>query len=376
MININCKRDKDGFYLLNEIDKSEHVISTGSFSESKQSVNFWIQRDYGAPFLVKYREFPSYIFALYSELIYSEICKRNNIPCANIDVGKYGGNYCVISEDVSVGADERFDAYGLAYLSGLEKDSLYAGNGKEFRKNFYANRLYDYADKIQKTFKHIHVDENFKNDLYKIALMDLLTIQRDRNPTNIMFLLGKKDERWNQTLKVAPIFDNEFSFEFMRLSAFYLRYNIDPVEYAERTKGLISLNSMFNNECLSVSRYVTPIFGTKSKVESFRFPLCMDCEKDTFQEERKKATAILKREYDNFAKIALENKEINSLINNFDFDVFSIAEEIKEKSGFEIPEEYLDISESIIARNLKRLKNRIAKLEQNENQMVEKERGE
>lgn len=377
MININCKRDKDGLYELDDLDKTDHVIKTGRVSESKQGANFWLQRNYGASFLVKYREYPSYIFALYAELLYSGICKRNNVRCANIDVGKYKGNYCVLSEDVTIGADEKFDSYGLAYISGKSQDDVYGEDKNIFRKDFFANQLYSFAEKIQNDFKHVEIDENFLNDLYKLAVLDLMMCQRDRNPTNIMFTLGKKDENGKRTLKVAPIFDNEFCFGFMRLSAFYNHYHLDPIAYAKETEGGFSLSNLFLDASYDATCFETPIFGTKNEIERFRFPLCLDVEDSKFKNDRKKATEILKKEYDNIANIAVNNKEIGSFIENFDEDVFEVANQIKKSSGFEIPEAYLENCSMIISRNLRCLKKRIAKIKQaKENDEIGNEKGE
>lgn len=360
MIKINCERDEDGFFDIGKLDLTAHSIAFGSVSEGKSSANFWVHREDAPSFLVKHRDFPVTIFALYAELIVAEICKKNHVKCANIDAGKFDGHICVLSEDVAFGAEEKFDAYGLACLAGISRDEVFANSGKAFRKNFYADKLFEYACMIERKVNDFKVDKNFLIDLYKIAVMDLLLGQEDRNPTNIMFLIDRTDDG-KRILKVAPVFDNEFSLGFLRLGSLYQHYNVNPFDKARNNDFMVS--SILNDECHEVCKYVTPIFGTRERVERFRFPVSANCEDYRFSDSRKKSKEILKSEFNNIAIIALSNPEIYSFIQNFDANIFEIGKELKAQTGIEIPEIYLDSSEDIVMMNLKKLKTRIESME-------------
>lgn len=361
MININCERDKNGFFDIGKLDMTNHSISFGRVSETKASANFWVHREGAPSFLVKHRDFPVTIFALYAELIYAEICKKNNVKCANVDAGKFDGHICVLSEDVSVNADERFDCYGLACLSGISHEEVFADSGKDFRKNFYADKLYYFATKIERESRGgLMVDKDFLIDLYKLGVMDLLLCQEDRNPTNIMFLIDR-DEKGKRVLRVAPTFDNEFSLGLLRLGALYQHFQVNPFE--KKRENDFMIESVLSDECREVTKYVTPIFGTRERVERFSFPISSDCENLRFENERKKTKEILNSEFKNMAIVALSNPEIYSFIKNFDANIFEIGETLKKQTGIKIPEIYLDSCEDVVRRNLERLKARIEKME-------------
>lgn len=370
MININCKRDENGFYDIDGIDLFSHKIVMNTFSEKKDSFNFWCYPNHGLPFLVKYRNYPSYIFALYAELLYSGACKANGVKCADIDVGRYQNNYCVLSQDIAYSADEKLDAYGLALLAGVSQKEMLYDEKKQFREGFYADRLYQYALKVKEIFPELEIDKNFLLDLYKIAFLDLMFCQEDRNPTNIMFLIHRKGDR--RYLSVAPIFDNEFAFEFMRLAGFYLHYKLDPVEVYNDVSQRANVASLFNFECLEVSKYATPIFGTTGKVERFRFPMALNSSDDSFAIPRRTASLISKKEYENMARVICENDDMRQFVEMFDADFLQIGKQIRKEQGFEIPIEYLELCDDIFSYNFKRLKNQIKKQEK----LQEAEKGE
>ncbi len=371
MISVRCERNNRGFYDFDKIDKSNHRIVMNALSERKNSENFWCYPSYDIPFLVKYRKYPSYVFALYSELLYEGACKQNGVKCANIDVATYRGQSCVLSEDVAYHADERFNAYGLAMLAGIDREELYYNEDKTFRKGFYADRMYQYALLAKKQFKELEVDKNFLLDLYKMAFIDLMFAQEDRNPTNIMFLINKNGDK--RTLSVAPLFDNEYSFGFMRLSAFYLYNHLDPFEVMNDPVQNFGIGAVFNADCEEVARYATPIFGIHQKVDKCRFPLELSVSDKESLPFKKSANKVLKQEYESMAKIVLSNPEMKKFVDDFKVDMFAVADNVKARQHFEIPEDYAVLAQEIFEFNYKRLQKQISKMQNLES---EEEKGE
>ena len=373
MIEVRCDRNKSGLYVFDKIDRSKHRVVMNSFSEKKNSENFWCYPEYGIPFLVKYRKYPAYIFALYSELLFSGACKQNGIECANIDVGTFKGYPCVLSQDVSFGADEKINAYGLATLAGIEAEELYYNKEKTYREGFFADRLFNYANLAKDRFSELEIDKNFLLDLYKMAFIDLMFAQEDRNPTNIMFLLKKNGEK--RTLSVAPLFDNEYSFEFMRLCAFYLHNGLDPVEVMNDPVQNLGIGAMFSADCGEVAKYATPIFGTKFMVKRFRFPLGLSISENKAEPYRRCAGRILKREYENMVSIILSNPEMKKFVDNFKVDMFKVAEDVKAKQNFNIPEDCTVLAQEIFEYNYKRLQRQFKKVQKNTIEEKEEEKG-
>lgn len=375
MINIDCERDEQGFYILDSIDKNTHTICQNASQPLKNSENFWFHRNNGSSFLVKYRKYPAYIFALYAELLCEGVFKQNGVRCANVDVGKYNGQYCVLSESVISEYDESFNAHKLASLSGFDPISLLASDEDWSTQDyFYADKLYEFANDIKMAFPEIVIDEDFLLDLYKLSFIDLMCNQKDRNPTNILF--GLKDFGETTTLSVAPVIDNEYSFEFLRLLTLYNHYKIDPNLRNLKNENHKRVFDAMNQEFMRASKYSTPIFGTKDVVDLFRIPASLNCEDEKYKLHTALASSIIEDEYTNMAIAICKNPKLREFYEGFSVDMFAIGENIKNQSGFEIPTEYLEMTQKICEANYKRMKSfvksidkKIAKMQSNKQEM-------
>lgn len=351
MIKIDCLRDKNGFYDIDNISKKDYKICFRIFSDRKNSENFWCIPKDGekAPFIVKFMKKPGYIFALYSELIVSELCKQNKVPCANIDVAKSKDNFCVVSEDVTFDADERFDCYELARLSGAKKDALSRENRDQ---NFFVENLYNMAQRACKVVPGLKLDKDFLLDLYKLAFIDLMVSQEDRNPSNILFTIKKSGFR--RILSVAPLFDNEYSLSFMRLIPRFKGQGIEPFPAitTENAEDNISV-AKINYRTYECSQYVTPILGIKSGLTPFVFPVNKGLPGD-WNLNCAISKNINASAYSDIAKVFLENEKFAKFCTYFVVNAQEIGKKIYEEQGFKIPDMYLNLAENIILDNYKR----------------------
>lgn len=369
MIKIDCFRDEKGFYDIDNINKKTYKICFRVRSERKNSENFWCCPKNGAtaPFIVKFMNKPGYIFALYSELIVSGLCKQNKVPCANIDVGKCNNNFCVISEDVSFGADERFSTYELARLSGNSETIMYPD---ERADHYYVENLFKLAQRACKVVPNLKLDPNFLMDLYKLAFVDLMVSQEDRNPSNLMFTIRKKG--FHRVLSVAPMFDNEYSFSFMRLIPRFKTLGVEPypvitAENPERNQVVRCVNA----KTYENNQYLTPILGIKQGLEHYVYPLKRGTEGE-LELHRSLAKSINEDAYTDMAKVFLENPGFARFCTYFVADTEEIGNKIYEESGFKIPPIYLNMAQAIISDNYKRFVKYLKKEKRSQRKAQEK----
>ena len=353
MIEINCKRNPDGFYLLDEIDSDQYFIYLNE--KFAGSINYWCVPMKEKSFIMKSRKSNSYIYALFSELLVSQICKKNLIPCANIDIGIFKGDFVVLSEDVFDPDDERLDAKGLMELAGEE----FVQNKFKIYENFYAEKLLEYAKRIQRIYSEIEIDPNFLNDLYKIAFIDIIVGQTDRNPTNLMFKIKRVGER--RVLSVAPIFDNEFSLEAMRLGRMYDGLHINPITliYSNEEEDY-QLVEDFSEMAMNFSHFESPIFGTSMPLDLNIFNKNSSLN-DAYKQFKETSLRNRTKAMRSMAKIIVNNKDLFNIYKNFDCDIFEIAKSIHKDLNFAVPESFMQMSQKIVENNYNQLKKYVEK---------------
>ena len=129
-----------------------------------------------------------------NELLCYELSKQLGIRCAEYELASYYGEQGVVSYDVS-GVNEKLVSSGQIF----DKYNLSSNNAFKF---------YVTAQKKLEELGYMFDKEKMLLDLYKITLFDILTVQSDRHRSNVFMLINKKAD----TVKVAPLIDNEFAF--------------------------------------------------------------------------------------------------------------------------------------------------------------------
>lgn len=200
------KRNKDGYILLNDIP---YIISDLETKTRKQS--FWMLLDNGSRIFVKEAEEDE----MENELLFQELCKTLNIPCANYDIALYNGDKFLVSNSFLAVNEIVYDYYKLEGLDYVEIDDIL----------FYANE--------------INQGMHFKQTL----TIDGLTKNVDRFPHNFKSILTEEHKN-----RICPLFDNglrdkfRITMPFIGNSASYnsiLEYIMQDEKYKNWIKSYI-----------------------------------------------------------------------------------------------------------------------------------------
>ncbi len=127
-----------------------------------------------------------------NEILCSQLAKNLNINSARYQKAEIHSLKGLVSYNFLKEGDE------LIPLSKLSRDTE---NFNEIVKN-----VLDYAKS-----NNLNCDKNlFTLDLFKMTLLDYLTLQTDRHSWNICFIKDK-----NSNLSLSPVFDNEYAFALL-----------------------------------------------------------------------------------------------------------------------------------------------------------------
>lgn len=137
-------------------------------------------------YIVKIRDYSN----CYNELIAEELAKDYGIKCAHYDIGVYGFNFCVISEDF-IGDNEFIKMYDILKLINSNPD---------FNNNL--EDIWAALCEFRKINSKLEV-YNIMNKVVDIFIFDILIANVDRHTSNYGLLIsdGKID--------ISPIYDNE-----------------------------------------------------------------------------------------------------------------------------------------------------------------------
>ena len=164
----NIKRNNDGYIMLDELP---YIIS--DLNTHTRKTSFWMLLDNGSRIFVKEAEDDE----MENELLFQELCKTLNIPCANYDIALLNDNKYLVSNSFLGTEDIVFNYYGLTNCG---------------------NKAYVDIDEILIKAKKINQDLFFRQTL----TIDGLVKNVDRFPKNFRTILGKTGNR------ICPLFDN------------------------------------------------------------------------------------------------------------------------------------------------------------------------
>ena len=148
-----------------------------------------------------------------NELICQELCKQVGISCAEYEPAKFG------------------DDVGIVSYNMIEK------NEKQESLHQFMKRVYLYSEPNLEDFSEVldrYMDRGYwlnkqqmMVDLYKLIVFDYITLQTDRNASNVNVIFRKDAKK----CYMAPVFDNEFAFGGEVLMTLNPNYEFSIPEY-------------------------------------------------------------------------------------------------------------------------------------------------
>ena len=204
--------------------------------------NSWIKQEDGYVYF-KSKEFYSFIHTQQNrpvnELVVDVIARQMGIPTAKYEPAHLHRVHGIISYDVTESYEDLLTLDDLFNVSNYDTSMDFVDRAWD---NSY---IVSYnADKEQVMF-----------GLYKMLVLDALTMQEDRHANNIFFIRNSLDN----SIRLAPLIDNEFAFalktvddfvqnksyrdeegydiaKFLRIHSTFLKFTAYPENSAERYK--------------------------------------------------------------------------------------------------------------------------------------------
>lgn len=140
------------------------------------------------------------MYTTYAELIFEELAKQVDIPCAHYDLVTYKGENGVLSKNVAKKDESLVLMKDLLECSNRKHDvgddqNIHIEDAFNAFRTFYR----EYDDFSKEDYRSLC------NDFVKMAIFDIFTMSTDRHTENCGVLYdGKK-------VRLAPMFDNECS---------------------------------------------------------------------------------------------------------------------------------------------------------------------
>ena len=339
MIELNLRRNSEGAYILDSDIISQkyqvlHNINEVSGVELKN--NYWLVND-KEKILVKTLDFypDSYVMYTFAELLFSKFAEKNGVPCCQIDLGYNNGLYYTLSKNVVGNAERKLSLRELRKMCGKEDDYKYA-TLKEIDELF----------SIAVNKFGLKIAPGCKYKLKILEIMDFLTVQRDRNITNILFSIKERED--GCVLDVKPFIDNEDCFLFPLLSARYDMGKIPQTSFLVKTKKPVKkVRKLISYAKKEGQLFALPIFGVCSCPKFDYDDLGI---KDFFKEifcrtESKKYKQKVREEV---ADEIIKDSRLFTFFKSVSFDAEEYGKEIYNETGIKIPDIYLNLAQEIV----------------------------
>lgn len=196
-------RDEEGYI---DIDKFEHENEVEKFRETGGSHNrekFWIELDDGKIMIrTSNLDKEGVEYTNYAELIFEELAKQVDFPCAHYDLIKYKGEKGVYTKNV------------------LEKENETLIHTKSLLNGSNTTDSYDLTSSIDDIFESYNILSRYDDvpksqvsslckDTAKMAIFDIFTMSTDRHPENFGVIFYSDGQ--NSEARLSPMYDNECS---------------------------------------------------------------------------------------------------------------------------------------------------------------------
>lgn len=267
--------------------------------------------------------------ALSQELLYQKFAERNGIKCADVDVGvSKNGENCVISADVS--------------SRGMYDENLTFGDFVALNSPFDLSSMDRTLDnyKILLNFvaqsRGARIDGDVNTLFIKKELLDYLTRFLDWHEDNFMVCLSH--DNGLPKIRILPFFDNEYCFMIDEVDEFLKSANIDV-----HCENLQLIKEFYRQK-------------TGEEVE---LPLVFIHNIEQDDDGTKNINEILQERKEIFlsqlANELIKDEKLMEYYRGLDFDLNALADEIKEETGYTIPQSHLTIANIVLQDNKKQL---------------------
>jgi len=333
MLNLRFERNNKGFYIIRNKDINNYHVSVNTFNRCH-----WLtDKITGQRILAKEGFGQDYITSLYGEMLFSKFAENNNIKCAKVDVGVDSrDNVFVFSKDVVDLANERLDLGQVVSYCDVDVDSI-ANLSSVYALDYLVRSAFE-------NLKGLEVDKNFKKELLKVALIDFLTVQEDRNYSNLLFEISRGNKGYK--LSLCPMYDNEKVFSFEEASLFI---DLDYFDIEDMDKDFDYMFEFFAQKNL-------PKLGIKTDIDNLRTAY-------TKSDEAKLLLNIFVKE---LAEELILDKQLMEFYKTVKFDALKYAREIKSETKFRIPDGYLVLAQHQFKERKKMLDKALKLLQQKE----------
>ena len=148
----NIKRNNDGYIMLNELPYIISDLNTGTRRNS-----FWMILDNGSRIFVKEADDDE----MENELLFQELCKILNIPCANYDIAIINGFKRLVSNSFLALDEYLVDYYGLSNKTYIDIDKILIkadelNHGLHFKQTLTIDGLVKNVDRFPKNYREIY----------------------------------------------------------------------------------------------------------------------------------------------------------------------------------------------------------------------------
>lgn len=174
------------------------------------------------------REDGTHTNAHFSEAIVSDICKKVDFPCAEIDIAKRDGYVGCISYSFLKKGEELIDFIALIQniRTGFDSKKMMVPDTNE---NYSIALILEALEEESKTPEEY---DNLRKDFLKSCIIDSLIEHYDRNPSNISIIRGKNGVR------LSPMFDNGTSLS-VSVPLNVVKEHIDEAGWLKEVRGTI-----------------------------------------------------------------------------------------------------------------------------------------
>ena len=144
------------------------------------------------------------IYTTYAELIFEELAKQVDIPCAHYDLVKYKGKNGVLSQNVVNKNESLVLMDDLLNCTNREHD---IGDDQNIHVEDAINSFYTFYNEYNDFSKEEY--KKMSKDFLNMAIFDIYTMSTDRHAENMGIIFSVKGDK--SSARLAPMFDNECS---------------------------------------------------------------------------------------------------------------------------------------------------------------------
>lgn len=196
-------RDEEGYINIDEFEKDNSLSKQREMIGSHNREKFWIDFDDGRIMIrTSNLDKDGVEYSNYAELIFEELAKQVDIPCAHYDLIKYKGQKGVYTKNV------------------LEKEQESLIHGKTLLENVDPKYSYELTSSIDDIFESYGIlnkyDDVPKSQISKLckstakmAIFDTYAMSTDRHSENFGTIFYS--DGISREVRLSPMFDNECS---------------------------------------------------------------------------------------------------------------------------------------------------------------------